>query len=135
MFSQKMRTLLGFILAVLLMNLAFTPYVLAQQKPSKEEKHIQKIRKYVSRLKRWKSDDPITAKMNDGTNIKGYIAEVADDHFVLTDRSGRNPVTVSFSQVKDVTTGFGRKTKIALGITAGILTLVVICVAGGACEK
>lgn len=46
---------------------------------------MQKIKKYVARLKRWAADDPVTVKLYDGTQVKGYISGVADDNFVVTD--------------------------------------------------
>jgi hypothetical protein len=67
-----------------------------QQQIASQEKQVRKIRKYVTRLKRWAPEDPITVKLNDGTKVKVYIAEVTNDHFVVTNRSGGQPTTIDW---------------------------------------
>jgi len=106
------------------------------QQPTREtaqEKHARKMRKYLRRHKRWSAEDPITVKMTDGTKIKGYVAEVADDHFVLTDRSGGQPRSIEYSQVKDFKEGYGSKSIIGLGLGFGFLAILVGCLVSHGC--
>jgi hypothetical protein len=89
----------------------------------------------VTRLKRWAPEDPITVKLNDGTKVKGYIAEVTNHHFVVTNRSGGQPTTIDYLNVKEVKEGFGSKTKIALAIAGGVFAMVAFCADRRWCEE
>ena len=129
------RKVLTCALAVLILNLFCAPVIMGQQQSSKQEKHVHKIRKNIARLKRWAPEDPITVKLEDGTKVKGYIAEVADDYFVVTNRNGRQPVSVNYSQVRDLKTGLGGKSKIALAIGGGFLAVFAICAISHRCEQ
>lgn len=129
------KKLLASILTALLINLVCVTFTSAQQQPSKEEKHVRKIKKQVARQKRWSPGDPITVRLQDGSKVKGYIAEVFDDHFIVTDRRGRQPISVDYAQVKEIKTGFGTKSKIALGIGGGVLAIMAICLISRRCEE
>ena len=105
------RKVLTCALAVMVLNPFCAPVIMGQQQSTKEQKHVHKIKKNIARLKRWAPEDPITVKLDDGTRVKGYIAEVADDYFVVTNRNGRPPVSVNYSQVKDLKTGLGERVR------------------------
>ncbi len=128
----RMKRILASLLAALLLNIC-VPSVRAQQQPNREEKHIKKIKKEVAFQKRWNPEDPITVSLQDGSKVKGYIAEVFDDHFMLTDRRGRQPISVDYAQVKETKTGFGRNSKIALGIGGAVLGIMAICLISRRC--
>jgi hypothetical protein len=129
-----MKKLLASLLAVLLINIC-VPSVLAQQQTNKEDKHVRKIKKQVASQKRWNPEDPITVSLADGTKVKGYIAEVFDDHFMITDRRGRQPISVDYVQVKETKTGFGSQSKIAFGIGGGVLAVLAICLISRRCVE
>ena len=129
-----MKKYLASLLAVLLVNICVSS-VRAQQLPSKEEKHVLKIKKQVASQKRWNADDPITVNLQDGSKVKGYIAEVFDDHFIITDRRGRQPISVGYAQVKGTKTGFGSNTKIAFGIGGAVLAVLAICAISRRCVE
>src|SRR6266852_4165492 len=106
-----------------MVDLVCAPSTRAQQPSAKEEKRVRKIKKEIAGLERW--DDPVTVKLQDGTKVKGQIGEVADDHFVLSD--SRHHTRVDYSQVKDVSVGFGTRTKIAGAIAGGVLAIIAVC--------
>jgi hypothetical protein len=111
-------------LAALIINLAsFVPVSLGQQSTA-QDKAAHKNMKYIKRLK---DDDPVSIKLMDGTKVKGYVTEASDDHFVVTDRKTGQSTTLKYDQVKDIGVGLSEKTKIGLGIAAGVLVLAVIC--------
>lgn len=122
-------------LIALLLIITCVPLVRAQQPANKEEKHVLKIKKQVSSQKRWNADDPITINLQDGSKVKGYIAEVFDDHFIITDRRGRQPISVDYAQVRDTKTGFGSKSKTAFAIGGGVLAVLAICVISRRCRE
>src|SRR5882762_3478236 len=129
-----MKKLLTSLLAVLLI-IIYLPSVRAQQPSNKEDKYVRKIKKQVASQKRWNPEDPITVSLADGTKVKGYIAEVFDDHFMLTDRRGRQPISMDYAQVKGTKTGFGSNSKIAFGIGGGVLAVLAICLISKRCVE
>ena len=133
--EECMKKLLASLIATLMFSFVCAPVARAQKVSDKEEKHLHKMQKTITRLKRWDSGDPIAVKLQDGTRLKGYIGEVADDHFVITDRGGRQPRNVEFAQVKDVGVGFGSKTRIALAISGGVLAIFAVCVISKRCQE
>ena len=120
------------LLAVLLI-VTCIPSIRAQVPTDKEQKHVLKIKKQVASQKRWNAEDPITVNLQDGSKVKGYIAEVFDDHFIITDRRGRQPISVDYAQVRETKTGFGSQSKIAFGIGGGVLAVLAICLLSGRC--
>lgn len=130
-----MKKHLASLLAVLLITTC-APLVRAQQQQAtKEDKHLLKIKKQVTSLKRWNADDPITINLQDGSKVKGYIAEVFDDHFIITDRRGRQPISVDYAQVRGTKTGFGSKSKTAFAIGGGVLAVLAICLISRRCAE
>jgi hypothetical protein len=125
--TKTLKRILAAGLAALVINLTcLAPVALAQQSKA-QDKAAHKNMKYLKRLKKWAKDDPVAVKLLDGTVVKGYLTEATDDHFVVTDRKTAQSTTINYDQVKDIGVGFGKKTKIALGITAGILILAFVC--------
>jgi len=119
-----MRRILVCLLAAFVINLAcFVPISLGQQ-PTAQDKAARKNMKYIKRLNK---DDPVSIKLIDGTKIKGYVTEATDDHFVVNDRKTGQSRTINYDQVKDIGVGLSEKTKIGLGIAAGVLVLGLIC--------
>ena len=97
--------------------------------------HTQKIRKYVQRIKRWGSDEPVTVKMMDGTRVRGYITGTTDDSFIISDKKMGQATTVNYSQVKDVKEGVGREMKVGLLAGGAVLALIAICAISHGCRE
>jgi len=69
-----------------------------------------------------------TVKLKDGTKTKGYIAQAADDDFVLRDRKTNAPTTIRYADVAKVESNRGHSTarNIAIGIGIGVGAFVAI---------
>lgn len=69
-----------------------------------------------------------TVKLKDGTKTKGYIAQAADDDFVLRDRKSNAPTTIRYADVAKVESNRGHSTarNIAIGIGIGVGAFVAI---------
>lgn len=132
-----MKKLLASMLALLVINLACATFAGAQQQPGNDDKHVRKIKKQIAHQKRWAPEDPIIIKFNDGTSAKGYVAEVLDDHFVITDRKGQQPASVEYAQIKTIKSGFGGNLKenFALAVGGGVLAILAICLISKSCSK
>jgi len=122
-------------LLALLTIVTCVPSLQAQVPTDKEQKHVLRIKKQVASQKRWNAEDPITINLQDGSKVKGYIAEVFEDHFIITDRRGRQPISVDYAQVKGTKTGFGSNSKIAFGIGGGVLAVLAICAISRRCVE
>ena len=129
-----MKRYLASLLALLLVTTC-VPSVWSQQPAKKEDKQVLKIKKQIASQKRWNPEDPITINLQDGSKVKGYIAEVLDDHFIITDRRGRQPINVDYAQVRGTKTGFGAKSKIALAVGGGVLAVLAICLISRRCAE
>ena len=123
------------ILTLLVATVLTSPGFAQPQAQTSQDKHNQKIRKYVKSLRRWDVGDPVTVKLYDGTKIKGHVTETTDDYFVVTDRKSGQSTSIDYAKVSDVSEGMGRKTKFALVIAGAILAYVGICAATHSCQN
>jgi hypothetical protein len=130
---KQLKKILAPIVLSLMVNLVCAPATWTQQPSAKEEKRVRKIKKEIAGLGRW--DDPVTVKLQNGTTVKGHIGEVAGDHFVVSDRDGRRQTNVDYSQVKDVSVGFGTRTKIGLAIAGGVFAILAVCLVSKGCRE
>lgn len=75
-----------------------------------------------------------TITTKDGAKVKGYIAKVGDDDFVIRDRKTDAPTTIRFADVARVERSKGHSTarNILLGVGIGVgalLTTILIVIA------
>ena len=131
MFKKIISGLLTLLVAAVLTN----PGLAQQQTQTSQDKHTQKIRKYVKSLRRWDVGDPVTVKLNDGTRIKGHVTETTDDYFVVTDRKTNQSTSIEYSEVKDVSEGLGNTTKLGLVIGGVLLAVIGTCAATHRCRE
>lgn len=67
----------------------------------------------------------VEVKLRDKTKLKGYVDQIADDHFVVIDDRTGAAFTVAYPQVKQVKgNNLSTGAKIAIGI--GIVALLVL---------
>lgn len=71
-----------------------------------------------------------TIRLNDGSKIKGYIAQAGEDNFVIRDRKTDTPTTIRYADVIKVEENRGHSTArnigIGVGIGAGALLLAIL---------
>ena len=129
-----MRKTLAAILTALMLNLILITPSLAQERSSKEANEILQFKQKMSRLKEKHQAEKVTFTLRDGTKVKGYLGELADDHFVVFENA-RHPVRVDYAQVKNFKTPLGTGFKLALGISTAIAGLLAICAVTRRCEE
>jgi hypothetical protein len=130
----------------LLTNLMPFSVVVAQQKvQDKDSKNAEKIRKAVSDAGPT-LDREVTIKLKDKTEVRGFIRDIADDHFVVKSNSGAL-YSISYGQVekfkankrdvggRDFMTGPSSVKKVIGGFAIGIGVLVIACVVSRRCEE
>lgn len=80
------------------------------------------------------SEFKVVVKMKDGTKLKGYISQILDDSFDLTDAKTKQPTTIPYRDVAEVKKqGWSTAAKIALGV--GIGAVAVAAVVGAVAKK
>lgn len=86
---------------VFLLNLAFTPSALAFDKASKQAKLAAKVKKGIAKLGTGK-DAKVKLKMKDGTKLKGYVSEINEASFTVTDPEIGTSTVVPYPSAKQV---------------------------------
>lgn len=115
------------VLIALCINLSGVLAINAQTQNNREDENLRKTKTKVAKIfgeKRGK----VTVKYNDGTKIKGYITEVKDDNFSVSDSKTGNITAVQYEQVKSVNKNAGLPTaaKAAIISAAVVVGLIVI---------
>src|SRR5262249_10870773 len=135
------RRTLVLLLAASVINLVCAGSLVADPK-SKAEKPAARVKTQISKL-RTGPGARIGIKLQDKTKLIGYVSEIADDHFVITDStgSGKEVMHSEVARVDLSPTLFGlirkdfdfKKLGLVLGVSLG--TLVLICAISKRCEE
>lgn len=117
---------LTLILTVLVINLALSSVVFAETKTEKEAKFAQKVKAEITKLGTG-TEAKIQVKLKDGTKLKGYISNISEESFSVTDKKTGVSTEVPYPNAKQVkgnnlSTGW----KIAIGV--GIALAVIIAI-------
>ena len=127
------------------------PAIVAQSNAAqvtREAKHAKKIKNLVFKSPVGPGND-IEVKLKDKTKIKGYLSEVTDDYFVVTDPKGGATTRVEYGQVEKVRLwllvqnalkrNFSSPGRIirnmAIGIGVGFTAVALICLASRRCVE
>jgi hypothetical protein len=127
------------------------PAIVAQANASqvtKEAKHAQKIKNLVFKSSVGPGND-IEVKLKDKTKVSGYLSEVTDDYFVVTDAKTGAKTTVEYGQVEKVRLWLliqnalkrnfrspGRIIRnMAIGIGITFTAVALICLASRRCQE
>ena len=95
------KRLFAMVLVVSLLNVVCVAPVAAASRESKEAKRARVVKSQIDRI----GTGPkarIALRLRDKTDLKGYVSEAADDHFVITDEKTATTTTVSYTQVEKV---------------------------------
>jgi small nuclear ribonucleoprotein (snRNP)-like protein len=141
-----MKKIVMVVILGLLTNLIpFGPAMAQEKVQDKDSKHAEKIKKAVADAGPT-LDREVTVKLKDNTEVRGFIREIADDHFIVKSNSGALS-TISYSQVekfkankRDVggrgfMTGPSSVKKVIGGFAIGLGVLIIACVASRRCEE
>ncbi|MGI8469038.1 MAG: hypothetical protein ACR2N3_11370 [Pyrinomonadaceae bacterium] len=122
-----LKKTLSILLVALLINLAVMPSVFANNNPEKDAKFAAKVKAEIAKLGVGE-DSKVEVKLKDGTKLKGYVSEITDSGFVITDKAGES-TSVPYPNAKQVK---GGNSKAGIIILVGILaffTIVIIIAA------
>ena len=111
---------------MLVINLAIVPSAFASG-VSEDAKLADKVKTEITKLGVGK-DAQIKVKLKDGTKLKGYVAKINDDNFVVKNTKNGSTAAVSYANAKQVTgqnLPSGVKIAIIVGIAAAVVLLVV----------
>jgi hypothetical protein len=119
------RKLITLVLIGLVVSGANFTAIIAQSGPDADVDKVRtKIRKYGIG-----EESKVVVTVKDGTKLKGYITQILDDSFDLTDVETKQPTTIPYrdvAKIKRQGMSKGAKTAIGIGIAAGIVVLVVV---------
>ena len=110
-----LKKTLSMLLVVLVINLAALPSVFANgSNPEKEAKFAAKVKAEILKLGAG-TESKVKIKLKDGTKLKGYLSEISETGFVVTDETGKSN-TVPYPSVKQAS---GGNTKTGWSIVGG----------------
>lgn len=119
---------LTLIIAVLVINLSLGTSVFANTKEGKQTKFAGKVKANVARLGTGK-DAQVSVKLKDGTRLKGYISEIADDYFSVTNPETGTATTVNYrnaKQIKGNNLSTGVQVALVIGLATALIAIFVI---------
>lgn len=117
-------------LAVLVINLSLGVSVFAGRKADKEARFAEKVKASVARLGTGENAR-IEVKLKDGAKLKGYVSEIGDAGFVVTNAETKTATPVSYSNAKQVKgNNLSNGVYLAIGI-AGIAAFIALIVIAG----
>ncbi|CAN5758690.1 hypothetical protein BH20ACI4_BH20ACI4_23920 [soil metagenome] len=116
-----MKKIISTLTIILLLNFAFATNIFAK---NKDAEFAEKVKTKITKLGIGQ-DARVKIKLKDGSKIKGYISEIGDNQFVVTNtETGQNTV-VPYSGAKQVK-GNNLSTGVKIAIGLGILLAVVL---------
>ena len=121
-----LKKMMSMLLVVLLVNLAVLSSVYAHDtKAEKDAKFTEKVKTNIAKLGVG-VDSKVEVKLKDGTKLKGYVSEINEDGFVVTDANGKS-TPVPYPQTKQVKgNNLSTGVIVTIGIVAFLLVLVVL---------
>lgn len=118
------------ILACLLVQMLCVQPATAKSKEEKQAQLTQKVKTGILKLGVGR-DARVEIKLQDKTKLAGYISEVKDDSFIITDPKTSATTTVAYSdvtQVKGHNLSTGSKIAIGIGIGVAIALITMLIV-------
>jgi hypothetical protein len=125
-----MKKLLTMIVACLVLSAVSVRPVAASSNLEKEVRFAGKVKSGIEKLGSG-PDTRIEVKLRDKTRLKGYISEIGETEFVVTDAKTGASNKVAYAnvaQVKGNNMSTGAKIGIGIGIGVGLTILVVLLI-------
>lgn len=113
---------------ILILNLSLSTLVFAGTKDEKSAAKTEEVKLNIAKLGTGK-DTKINVKLKDGTKLKGYISEVNENNFVVTNHKSGVSTEVPYAnakQVKGNNLSTGAKVAIGVGIAVAVIAIVVL---------
>lgn len=128
-----MKKLSTLALAGLLVLAASAPAA-ARTSAAKSARFAAKVKAGVAKLGVG-PDARVKVKLRDKTKLEGYVSEVGEEHFAVTDAATGATVRVPYPQVSQVKGhNLSTKAKIAIGVGIAVAIIVVIAVVNAALD-
>ncbi len=106
--------------------MSYSPYAFASENPEKATKLANKVKAGVAKLGTGPKAK-IDLKLKDGAKLKGYIAEINEENFVVMVSKTGQSISVLYSNVKQIKgNNLSTGTIITIGIIAFFVLLFVI---------
>jgi preprotein translocase subunit SecF len=120
-----LKTRLSFLVAVMLLLVTVPHPTIAKQ--ANQAPTVEAIKSKVARIGVG-AKAKATIRMKNGTKVKGYIAQVQEDDFVIRDRKTDAPTTIRYSDVLKVEENRGHSTarNVAIGVAAGVGAVLAV---------
>ncbi len=142
-----LKRILCLALAGLLVNLAAgASPVRAASKEEKQARFAEQVKEGIAKLGTG-TDARVEVRLRDKTKLKGYVSKIGEDDFAITDGKTGAATTVSYAQVEklgprpsvkdglvDISTNRVVR-NVSIGVSLGVLALVIVCVASGRCQE
>ena len=121
-----MKKTISFLTITLLLNFVFATSIFAK---NKEAEFTEKVKTQISKLGIGQ-DARVKLKLKDGAKIKGFISEIGDSQFVVTNSETGQVTQVAYPNVKQVKgNNLSTGVKIAIGVA---VLIAVVLIAGSA---
>lgn len=120
------KELLSLALAGLLTSMIISVPVSAQSQAGNEAQHADRIKAEVTKLGTGKQAR-VQVNLADNTKLKGYIGEIAEDHFTLIDSKRGTVTPVPYAKVQRIK-NINHSAAYALGFGAAVLGGVLLFV-------
>lgn len=108
---------------------------LASSKAEKEARYTERVKAGILKLGVGRQAR-VTVKMNDKTKVVGYISEIQNEYFVVTDMNSAATTTLAYAgvtQVKGNNLSTGAKIAIGVGIAVAVI-IILYSVRGAFCD-
>ena len=113
---------LTLVLTILVVNLFLSAAVFADTKEEKTARFAEKVKTTIVKLGTGK-DARVEVKLKDGTKLKGYVSQINENSFAVTDEQTGRATEIPYpnaKQVKSSNLSNGVKVAIAVGILAAV---------------
>jgi hypothetical protein len=130
MFRKNLSLLLA---GSLLLSLFTGPSVLAKTKEEKDAALAAKVKAGVAKLGMGK-DAAISVKLRNKTKLKGYVSQIEEEAFVISDAKTGAETRVAYgdvAQAKGKNLSTGAIIAISAGIAVGVTFLIIIILLSG----
>jgi hypothetical protein len=125
------RKYMSLVLVGMLLNLTF--YSTAIANTEKDAKFAEKVKTNIVKLGIGQNAR-IKVKLKDGTKLKGYVSQINENSFVVTNETNGMTTEVPYPQAKQVkgnNMSTGVKIAIGIGILIGIVVVLALIVKSG----